>query len=642
MFIKLSYEQEFVDLIFHLKSKYGEEIFEVEGIGSSNLDLPQFAKQFFNTGKNNKSVADKSIDSNANISDNPSVINFTVEATKPYFKLNSMYKLWKDCKKTFSRKIANDLIESAIIGDLYINDSTNLLQPYCYNFSTLDLANIGLPAVNKIQSVAPKHLFSFFNQLGNFIVIASNNTLGATGIADLLVTVSIYMDRVLKNKKDSGFSFASEEDCWTYLRESITSFIYIVNQNFRSNQSAFTNISIYDKHFLSEMLDNYKLLIDGELYEAKMEIVQKIQELYLDCFNDTLDRTPCTFPVTTSCHSIDSEYNVLDQEFLHMIASKNQKYGFINMYSGSTSTLSSCCRLRSDKSNEYFNSIGGSSSKIGSLGVCTINLPRLAFKFKNSEEEFFNNLKIMVRNAQRINVAKRNILRKRIENDNLPLYKYGYMTLETQYMTVGCNGIYECVTEMGYDILTKEGVDFQLKIIDTINNENDAISKQYKHPTNCEQIPAESVAIKLASKDKIFGYNHKYALYSNQFIPLVNNANMLDRIHLQGIFDKHFSGGSILHLNVGSRIENIESLKLLMTTAIKNGVIYFAINYVLTQCSNGHMGVDSPSCEVCSCGAPIVGRFSRVVGFLTSIHNWHYIRRNEDFPNRKFYNGIQV
>ena len=532
MYVKLSYNQEFVDLIFHLKSKYGEEIFEIEGIGSSNLDLPNFAKQFFNSSENNKSVSDKSIDSNANISDVPSVINFTVEATKPYFKLNSMYKLWKECKKLYSRTIANTLIESTIIGDLYINDSTNMLFPYCYNYSTLDLANKGLPLVNKIISEPPKHLMSFYGQIENFIVVGANNTLGATGVADLLLTTSIYMDRILQTKKDSSFSFASEEDCWNYLKENIISFIFIVNQNFRSSQSAFTNVSIYDQEFLKEMLDTYKLVLDGELYEAKLDIINKIQEMYLDCFNDILRKTPCTFPVTTSCHSVTDEYDVLDSTFMEMIAEKNKEFGFINIYAGKSSSLSSCCRLRSDRANDYFNSIGGSSSKIGSIGVCTINLPRLAFKFTGNEKEFFENLKEAVWSAQRINNAKRHILKKRIEQNNLPLYTYGFMTLETQYSTVGVNGLYECVTEMGYDILSDSGVDFQLKIIDVINRENDSISKHYKQATNCEQIPAESVAIKLARKDKLFGYNTKYELYSNQFIPLVNEANLLDRIRL--------------------------------------------------------------------------------------------------------------
>lgn len=638
MYIKLSFCQEFVDLIFNLKSKYGEEIFELEGIGSSNLDLPEFAKKFFNISENNKSVSDKSIDSNANISEHPSVINFTVEATKPLFKINSMYKLWKESRRLYNRKIANDLIEQAIIGDVYINDSTNLLFSYCYNYSTLELATKGLPEVNKISTTPPKHLFSFFGQLANFIVIAANSTLGATGISDILLTTSIYMDKILKNKKDSSFSFVSEEDCWNYLKENIISFIYIVNQNFRTTQSPFTNVSIFDKVFIREMLDTYKLFIDDEIYELKIEIIEKVQEMYLDIFNDILRKTPCTFPVTTSCTAIDDDGKIEDTDFLKMIAQKNLEFGFINIFSGKSSVISGCCRLRSDKNNDYFNSIGGTSTKIGSLGVVTLNLPRLAFTYKNDEKEFFNQLKEIVWNAQRINNAKRHIIKKRIDNGNLPLYTQGYMSLDTQYSTIGVNGLYECVTEMGYDVLSDEGVEFQLKIINTINHENDLIGKHFKSPTNCEQVPAENVSIKLATKDRLFGYNNKYELYSNQFIPLINDANMLDRIRLQGIFDKHFSGGSIMHNSIGEKITDVNKLYELMLYTISKGVIYFAINYVMLQCKNKHMTVGNNTTEHCSiCGTDITDKYTRVVGFLTNTKNWHHVRRSQDFPNRKFY-----
>jgi ribonucleoside-triphosphate reductase (formate) len=642
MHLKQSYDQQFVDLYFYLKSKYGEELFKLEGIGDDNLDLPKYAKKFFTTSHNNQSVADKSSDPNANISDNPSVINFSIEASKPGLKLNSLYMLWKYAKSIYNHNIANGLIESALTGDVYINDSTNVLMPYCYNYSTLKVAQKGLPGVNKIHSDPPKHLLSFIGQIENFVCVTSNQTLGASGIADVLVTLSIYMDKLLRHKKDTSFAFATEDDCWRYLKENIIRFIYNLNQNFRSNQSPFTNVSLYDSEFLKEMIDSYKLIIDDELYEANIEIVQKILEIYLDSFNEILRRTPCTFPVTTSCTAVDENYQILDESFLKMIAEKNIEFGFINIYAGKSSTLSSCCRLRSEKNTDYFNSIGGTSTEIGSLGVCTINLPRLAYKYKDDQKTFFEELKEMVWKCQRINNSKRHILKDRIDNNNLPLYTFGFMNLDTQYCTVGVNGIYECVTEMGYDVLTEEGVNFQLKIIDTINKENDAIGKKYGIPTNCEQIPGESVSVKLAQKDDFFGWNDKYALYSNQFIPLIKDANMLDRIRLQGIFDKHFSGGSILHLNVGEKIVSSDILFDLMKTTISQGVIYFAINYVLTRCAEGHMGVADPKTKTCVCGSEITDQYTRVVGFFANTKNFHYVRRESDFPNRRFYRGVEL
>ena len=510
-----------------------------------------------------------------------------------------------------------------------------LIQHNCFNYSTYDIHMNGLPMVKKIKSVPPKYLYSFKSQLEQFTVIASNSTLGATGLADLLVVMSYYVNNILKTKSDAGFKFATEEDCWKYVEENLVSFIYTINQPMRANQSPFTNISIYDDYFLDSMCDDY-IFIDGS--SPDKEIIKKLQKLYLDVMNKELTRTPITFPVTTACFSIDENKEIKDREFLEFIAKENQEYGFINIYCGDSATLSSCCRLRSDRKNEYFNSFGSGSSKIGSLGVCTINLPRLAIKYKN-KEEFFKELKGMVEICAKVNNAKRKIVEKRIKNGNEPLYSLGFMDLNKQYSTCGVCGFNECISYLGEDILDDNGINLGLEIINAINEANDKLQKQYNAPHNCEQIPAENVAIKLASKDKLLGYQDECSLYSNQFIPLIKNADLLDRIKLQGIFDSHFSGGAICHLNCDQKIEDYHSIMDLIETTAKKGVIYFAINYVLSECEDGHMTVGNEN--ICSiCGKPIINNYTRVVGFLTNIKNWHKVRREEDFPNRQFYHGV--
>jgi ribonucleoside-triphosphate reductase len=189
---------------------------------------------------------------------------------------------------------------------------------------------------------------------------------------------------------------------------------------------------------------------------------------------------------------------------------------------------------------------------------------------------------------------------------------------------------------MGFDPLSDEGVDFGLSIIKTANRLNNAFGKKYNVPVNIEQIPAENTSVKLADKDKILDYNHgEYDFYSNQFIPLTVNADILDRMRLQGVYDEHFSGGSIFHANVENKIEDVELVKMLIRKCAKLGIVYFAINYVLQRCANNHITVGRGT--KCACGASIVDELTRVVGFLTSYKTWHKIRRMKDFPNRKFY-----
>lgn len=631
MHINITYDDNFTELMLHLKSKYGQKLFDLDGIGSQ-LDIDKFSKGFFT---NRSTTADVSIDSNSNISTKDMIV-YNTELPKPYFRMNAYYLIWKKLRQLYGQVEANRIIEMQLSGDFYINDFHGVSMPYCYNYSTYDIALEGLTMVNKVKSVPPKYLYAFKSQLEQFVVIAANSTLGAVGLADLFIVMGYYVDRILENKADAGFSFSSEKDCWKYVKENLVSFIYTINQPSRANQSPFTNVSIFDDNFLESLAPEY-VFPDGKA--PKISTIKKIQEVFMDTMNEEQRRTPITFPVTTACFSVNDEDEINDEAFLDLVAEKNMEFGFINQYCGKTSTLSSCCRLRSDTSSEYFNSFGSGSTKIGSLGVVTVNLPRLAYKNKDDEDKFFEALADIVETVAKINNSKRHIIRKRVENGAQPLYSLGFMDINKQYSTCGLNGINEALEIMGYDITKEEGVDFGLKMLSVINATNDKMQKQYKSPHNCEQTPSENSSIKLANKDKLVGYDLGYNLYSNQFIPLTTKADMLDRIKLQGIFDKHFSGGAICHLNVEELIKDKEHMKSMIRSCAKKGVIYFAINYNLQRCKNNHMTVGKT--DTCSiCGEEIEENFTRVVGFLTSVKNWHHVRREEDYPERQFYKTI--
>ncbi len=632
MYFKTTYDQNFDDLYMHLKAKYPDKLFDLDGIGKQ-MDMSEFSKNFFSS----KVASDASVDANANV-DDTSVITYTVELPKPFFKLNSYYILWKELRRLYSLETANKIIEMQLTGDIYIHDFHGFAagQPYCFNYSTYDILTKGLPMVKKVRSIPPKHLHAFKSQLEQFVIIASNSTLGATGLADLLVILSYFAKNILTTKSDAHYNFKSEEDCWTYIKEMLTSFVYSVNFSLRANQSPFTNVSVYDRYFLEKLCEDY-IFPDGSC--ADIKIVQKIQEIYLDIMNTEMERTPLTYPVTTACFSVDENKNILDEDFLDFIAEKNKKYGFINIYCGKSSTLSSCCRLRSESDSEYFNSFGSGSSKIGSLGVCSINLPRLAIRSKEDKSIFMDNLSEIVGVCSKVNNAKRKTIEKRIKNGNEPLYTYEFMDLSRQYSTVGLNGINECLELMKENILEENGQNFLIEILDFINSENKKYEKQYNSPHNVEQVPGENMSIKLAEKDKLLGYQEKYNIYSNQFIPLITNADLLDRIYLQGLFDKHFTGGAICHINIESPIEDKNKIKSLIRETAKCGVIYHAINYNLQECENGHMTVGKKNtCSIC--GKTIANNYTRVVGFLTNTKNWHKIRREEDYPNRQWYGEI--
>ena len=291
-----------------------------------------------------------------------------------------------------------------------------------------------------------------------------------------------------------------------------------------------------------------------------------------------------------------------------------------------------------NKNRQYSNSFGSGSTKVGSLGVVTLNLPRLAYKTQGNDSKFFEELKLMVEDTARINNAKRNIVQKRVDNGNLPLYSYGFIDIKKQYSTTGICGLNEACEIMGYNILTDEGQNFALKIINTINDINEKSERQFNTPHNCEQIPAESTAVKLAQKDKLLKVQiegYEYDLYSNQFIPLTTKADLLDRIEIQGKLDKHFSGGAICHLNVDTRLDSKEKMRSLIETAANHGVIYFAVNYNIQKCEDEHISVGKN--EICNCGKKITDNYTRVVGFLVNTKAFSKKRREIDYPNRQFY-----
>ena len=533
--------------------------------------------------------------------------------------------------------------------------SNGLIVHNCFNYSTYDIVLEGLRMSNRLDVDPPKSLVSFLHQVEQFVVYAANSTLGATGLADLLICVAGYVQAIRKSGYDHHIHVTDWE---AYLREHLTSLIYTLNWEFRGNQSAFTNVSVYDHDFLEKLLPSYVVL--GEPVDE--DDAMRVQTIFLECMNDILSRTPITFPVTTACFCVEEngkgERVVKDERFLKEIAEANMKFGFINMYMGKSSTLASCCRLLSDSSKlGYSNSFGSGSTKIGSIGVVTLNLPHLATRAceigEKNNQPYDENLKTFLRliqgmacTAQYINNAKREFLKDRISRGSLPLYTLGYMSLYHQYSTCGFTGMNEALMLLGYDIADEEGLEAAKEILKTIRKANDTCHEKFGTPHNCEQIPAESAAVKLAAKDRTQGVwdgeENAPALYANQFIPLTDtSASIFDRMKIQGELDRWCDGGSILHLNLAQPMSSSDSMAALIKLACKKGVVYFAINLVLCQCENKHMfvshnGADHEGkCPVC--GSTNLDEYTRVVGFLTNTKHWNKTRRTEDWPNRHFY-----
>lgn len=347
MFFKVSWSEDFDSLMMHLWAKYGRKLFTMDGIGDQ-CDLNLFSKNFFN---NPNSTADVSVDANANVVAKTG-IEYNFEMPKPLRRYNSYYLLWKELRKHYGHLYANQVIEQQLTGHIYINDFISICEPYCFNYSTYDISLHGLDGISKrLHVAAPQSLSTFLRQVEQFMVVAANSTLGATGFADLLIVGSKYVDKIIETGKDGHVSIAPE-NLETYIKEKLTEFVYTVNWEFRGNQSPFSNVSVYDDLFLNSLCPDYG---------ANMDTVKMMQRIYISVMNEEMERTPLTFPVTTACFSIDENKNIQDEKFLRFIAEANKKFGFINIYNGSTATLSSCC-FSGNTPILWKSSLGGKSS----------------------------------------------------------------------------------------------------------------------------------------------------------------------------------------------------------------------------------------------------------------------------------------
>lgn len=637
-----SFDPDFDALLERLRRDYPAELFRIEGISPEQLDIDHMSRDFFRSANAASATADHSVDANANVHGRDT-ITFTYEVPKPLLRLNSLHNLWKTLRETEGGEFADQAIEAEIAGNIYINDSWDMGRPYCFNYSLHDIALEGLKMDGNLPIDPPKSLFVFLRQVEQFTVYAANSTLGATGLADLLIVASRYVDAILETGRDGHIAVTDVE---AYIREHLTSLIYTLNWKFRGNQSPFTNVSVYDRPFLEQLVPSYA--IDGKV--PRIDTVELVQDIFLDCFNEVLDRVPATFPVVTACFSLkEGEGRELaDECFLARIARHNLRYGFINIYVGETSTLSSCCRLRSNAADlGYANSFGSGSTKIGSLGVVTLNLPRLARAAvaatgENSGEarlkRFLSLVEYLAVLAGKINNAKRIFIRDRIRRGSLPLYSLGHMDINRQFSTCGFTGLYEALRILGHDLREEDGLDAAETVLSRINETNAELTKRYGAPHNMEQVPAESSAVKLAAKDSVTGGNPEgFPLYSNQFLPLwAEGCDLLDRIRVQGRLDGHCTGGAICHLNVAERLGDPAVMEALIRHAAAEGVVYFAINYAINRCEAGHMSVghNLDACPVCD--RPITDTFTRVVGFLTNTKNWNAARREHDWPERNF------
>lgn len=651
MNINIQLNKNFITAYNKMQEKYGTDIAEINGFGDLQLSYTDFIDNFID--KN--TVADASIDGNSNVS-HKDIVTLEREMPKPHSKLLAFNKIYYEIQKKYGFSAANEWLEMEWIGNLYMHDANSAtFRHYCFAYDLKDLAERGLYFIDGRNACPAKHLITFVDFVKEFISYASNRSSGAVGLPNLIPYMYYFWH---KDVEEDYLGIKTSHNEKYYADQAFQRFIYAVNQPYvrDGSQSAFTNTSVFDRPYFEALFGGSEFPDGTFMIDYEEEIIE-FQKWYMEVMSNIRSENMFTFPVSTISllvHEGEYDLNTLDgfvdKEFAEWGIRHNMKWSDSNIFCDtSVNSLSNCCRLKSDiRDIGYFNSVGGTALKVGSIKVSTINLARIALDTK-TEEEYLAELQHRVIVNLRALDCVRHIIKRNVEKGLLPNFTHGLVDFEHLYNTIGFIGIYETMKKFGYTYKDEFGntyyndkaSEFGKKIFDTMRSTADAfiIENECDYKINTEQIPAESAAAKLMKKDKFFYPKAKIydlPLYGNQFMPLGIQTTGQERVRVQALFDGYCNGGSILHFNIDAPFDSFEKALYMTNYIAQHGVTYFAFNTKISTCEDNHAFYG----DICpQCGKPKSAEYTRIVGFYTKTSTWSKERKDE-FKMRRWDNNV--
>lgn len=633
MEITLKLSKDFERCLDDLRVEYGEDFERLNGQHENQLDFSDFIDNFIDKD----TVADVSIDGSSNVH-SKDIVTLRSEMAKPHEKLLAYNKIFYEMNKFYGLKTAREWMESEWNKALYLHDANSAtFVPYCFAYDLRRVVDEGLFYLEDHRLPEPaRHLETFIDFVKEFINFTSNRSSGACGLPNLIP----YMWWYWRNDVDSDH-YPRNQTEEQFAKSEVQRVIYGMNQPYTRDgiQSAFVNTSIFDSEYFDALFGGMEFP-DGKLaIDYKDEIIQ-FEKWFLEEMAEIKDRGRMfTFPVNT-ISLLYKDGHFVDDEFAKYCSNHNRRWNDSNFFCDeSVTSLSNCCRLKNNIADlGYFNSIGGTALKVGSVKVSTINLARIAYESDGDEERYLNILKHrLVLNMKLLHVV-RHIIKRNVEKGLLPNFVDGILDFDHLYNTVGINGIYETMKTFGYTdynadlekvFYKSEAYDFGYKIFELCHKTIEEFVEDKDYKVNIEQVPGETAAVKFLSADKLI-FPDKVVLdlplYGNQWIPLGIPASLKDRIDICSRFDNYCNGGSICHINLDAPFSTEEQAWDMLNYITEKGVTYFAFNGKMCTDNNGHLFYGSVCPE---CGAPKIAEYTRTVGFYTKTATWSQERKAE-------------
>ncbi|MGC9344787.1 MAG: ribonucleoside triphosphate reductase, partial [Bacteroidales bacterium] len=414
-------------------------------------------------------------------------------------------------------------------------------------------------------------------------------------------------------------------------------------------QTPFTNLTF--DWVVPEDLKNEKVIYGGQRLDATYSDFQKEMDMINKAFLEVMEEGDMngrvfTFPIPT--YNITSNFN-WDSENAKVLFEMTAKYGlpyfqnFINSDLNPSDVRSMCCRLQLDL-RELRNKTGGlfgAGESTGSIGVVTINLPRLGYLSK-TKTEFFERLENLMELAKFSLEIKRSIVNKNLEAGLLPYTKRYLKSLDSHFSTIGLLGMNETVTNfMDTDITSPEGKAFAAEVLDFMRNKIQDFQTETGNIYNLEATPAEGTSYRLARLDKsnypdikTMGTDEPYYTNSSA-LPVNYTQDIFEALDHQDELQTKYTGGTVMHIFLGESLYDGETCKMLIKrVAEKYHLPYYTVTPTFSICKNhGYIRGEHFKCPECGGEAEV---YSRVVGYFRPVQNWNKGKK-EEFKDRKYF-----
>lgn len=625
---------------------------------TENRVLDQKVK-FINDYTNASNAATGSkFDPNANVTEK-NVATLTAELYKgDIIKLNRA-RLVDKIRELYGEDLAKEYIRQLEFHELYKHDETSIM-PYCVAITMYPFLLNGLQDLGGL-SAKPKNLDSFCGIFINLCFAVSSQFAGALATGEFLM----YFDYFARKEWGDDYYKYSDANCQMrfetdttlegvqldsinsakltetrtiekVIEQKFQQIVYSMNQPAaaRGFQSIFWNISYFDKNYFDGMFGDF-YFPDGT--QPKWDSLNWLQKKFMKWFNKERTKTILTFPVETMALLTDGE-DVVDKEYADFTAEMYAEgHSFFTYMSDSADSLSSCCRLRNEVTeNQFSYSLGAGGIATGSKSVMTLNINRLVQDAVNKNLNILNYLREQVKKVHKYQRAYNELLKEYLKGGLLPVYSAGFISLEKQYLTVGINGVVEAAEFLGIEIsdnpMYKEFIQSLLNVIATENRR--ARTKELMF--NTEFVPAEGLGVKHARWDKEAGYVVPRDCYNSYYYKVEDTSlSILDKFKLHGHdYVKYLDGGSALHMNLEEHLSK-EQYRNLLKVAASNGTNYFTFNIPNTICNDcGH--IDKRYLKECpTCGSKNVDYATRIIGYLKRVSNFSEARQVE--ASKRFY-----